>query len=238
MHFNPPMEKGFFIKREKRFFAHIEQEGKPLLAHLPNTGSLTGCLISKQSCLFTPASNPKRKLKYTLQLIKTPHSWVGVNTHLANTLVEEAFFKKQISHWKKWGNLKKEVKINTKTRIDFVFSTQNQYHFVEVKSVTLAQKDQALFPDAITKRGQKHLKELIFLAKQGHSTEIFFLIQRTDCKSFAPAHQIDPVYAKLLKEASEKGVKISAYPFLANAQNIQLNSQSLKILVPPHTNTL
>lgn len=219
MDFSPPLLSGRFIKRYKRFFADIETPEGALTIHVPNTGSLKGCLEEGAECLYSPSTDPKRKLKGTLQFLKVKNTWVGVNTSLPNHLVKELWESGAVSHWKGLGFLKLEHKINEKTRIDMVlapskedFEKQHRLHFIEVKNVTLAEEDLALFPDAVTARGQKHLMELMELQKQGFTTEILFVVQRTDCGRFSACAEIDAKYAELLKQAQNAGVRISAYP--------------------------
>jgi sugar fermentation stimulation protein A len=220
MDFKDPLFEGTFLRRYKRFFADIKYKGETIVAHVPNTGSMKGLIESERPCKFTFVDDPKRTLKYTLQMVKDESSWVGVNTHLPNAIVAEAFEEKLIAHWHAYTKCQREVKISDESRIDLVLSNDTSTHYVEVKNVTLAdtEKNLALFPDAKTERGRKHLHELEKLMDQGHTAEMLFLVQRTDCKTFSPAHDIDPAYAKVLKEVMRAGVLVSVYPvdFLEN----------------------
>lgn len=235
-----PLFEGKFIKRYKRFFADIQIETGKITAHVPNTGSLKTCLFDEALCYCSFSGDPKRKLKYTLQAIKTPTSWVGVNTQLANELVWEAWLQKSIPHWTKYEQGRREVQVSSDTRFDMTFwqdipdlnlekkwpveiINDHSFHFVEVKNVTFAEQGVAYFPDAVTTRGQKHLRELIKAVDNGHSAEIVFVIQRTDCQQFLPAQHIDPEYAKLLKKAHKKGVRITPYACLIDKNKIQLD---------------
>ncbi|MCB0390092.1 MAG: DNA/RNA nuclease SfsA [Bdellovibrionales bacterium] len=244
-----PIEEGLFLKRYKRFFADINFNSKPVIAHVPNTGSLKTCLNENALCRFSVNNDPSRKLKYTLQSIKTPSSWVGVNTALANSLVWEAWEKQKIPHWQKYKFGKKEVKVSEHTRFDMTFWQKDlginpkkkiepimykndSFHFVEVKNVTMAIDGVAYFPDAVTTRGQKHLIELMKWVDSGHTSEIVFVIQRTDCDQFSPAKEIDPEYARLLTEAKNKGVIISAYACKISKTIIELApSKKIKIVL-------
>jgi sugar fermentation stimulation protein A len=238
MNFPAPLLSGRFLKRYKRFFADIETlEGEKLTLHVPNTGSLKGCLIEGTECLYTLSSDPNRKLKGTLHFLKMEKSWIGVNTSLPNQLVKELWEKRPLSHWENFKFVKMEHKINPKTRLDMVLSPSEEHfsggrnlHFIEVKNVTLAEGSLALFPDAVTSRGQKHLEELIALRRAGHTAEILFVVQRTDCESFSACSAIDPVYAEKLRDAHEAGVRITALPCVIDKKKgVELVNSPLKI---------
>lgn len=239
MQFSRKLQEGTFLKRYKRFFADIEFQGQTITAHVPNTGSLKSVNNPGQPCLFSESDNPERKLKFTLEMIKAPTgAWVGVNTATPNTIVREKLghqvsHKKELgvfSHWNEWDEVKPEYKISAETRLDFALKKKNsdKIHFIEVKNVTLAENGQALFPDAVTERGQKHLRELMALMKQGHSAEILFTVQRNDCGSFSPADQIDPEYGKLLREAYHQGLRITPAVVELSHEGVELS----EILLP------
>ncbi len=245
MEFSENLKEGQLLKRYKRFFADIDFKGETLLAHVPNTGSLKSCLIPNQACRFTESKDPKRKLKFTLQMVKTPSSWVGVNTGLPNLLVFECWENAEAPLWRRFDRAQKEVKISTESRIDMVLWKSKDFksdkiqmkdfdkasfHFVEVKNVTLAEQKTAFFPDAVTERGQKHLLEMMKLIKQGHSAELVFTVQREDCQTFRPAEDIDPAYAKLLRQAVDLGLTVSAWPCEMEKKSIRLlPEKALKI---------
>lgn len=244
MIFQHEVKKGVFLKRYKRFFADVEIDGRVEVAHVPNTGSMKGCTENQSECLVSFNNDPARKLKYTLELIKTPTSWVGVNTSHPNLLVHELWSKKQVPHWAKFDNAQREVKISKETRLDMaLWSSQQSFetkkgrlteikpplHFIEIKNVTLANEKTALFPDAETTRGQKHLSELMALMDQGFSCELVFVVQRQDCTHFSPADDIDPIYGKLLRQARDKGVIISAFPTVVTPTGIELTAQPLPL---------
>lgn len=232
MDYNTPLIEGLFLKRYKRFFADIKIDGKVEVAHVPNTGSLKGICQELQACRVMPSSNPERKLKFTLEQLKLPSSWVGVNTHRANEIAWEAFINKQIPHWKIYNDGAREVKISAESRLDIKLSNSKGAHFVEVKSVTLAEKNLALFPDAVTTRGQKHLNELMRLKNEGATAELLFIVQREDCTQFSPAQAIDFEYTRLLIEARNAGVKITIYPATLSSDRLVLNcNQELKLLL-------
>lgn len=244
MRYAEPLIKGKFLKRYKRFFADVEIDGEVVTAHTPNTGSMKGCLFEGADCYVSFKDDPKRKLKYTLEQLHTPTSWVGVHTGHPNKLAKEAFDDKLLPHWKGYDFARPEVKINEKTRIDLALWKKQpgleeikkwnvslldefKFHIVEVKNVTLAKDDTALFPDAVTTRGQKHLQELIDLIQKGHTCELLFTVQRSDTDIFSPATEIDPEYSRLLKEAKKAGVKLSPYVIDITPEEIRLNPKKL-----------
>ncbi len=243
MKYKQTLIEGVFLKRYKRFFADVTLAGKTEVAHVANTGSLKSVNNPGSACLVSPADNPERKLRFTLEAIKSPAgSWVGVNTSLPNHLVREAFEQGVIPHWKKYENFRAEVKINAETRLDAVLTAGNKQHYVEVKNVTLAEvavegtggtapKVFAMFPDAVTERGQKHLRELMALVGTGHTAEIFFTVQRSDCQEFRPADHIDPEYGRLLREAHKAGVVISAYVVDVGPEEIVIRGKNLPVVL-------
>lgn len=217
MKISEPLRTGQFIKRYKRFFAEVFVDGETIVAHVPNTGTLKTCLFEGAACVISDSLNPARKLKATLHFVKTPTSWVGVNTRLPNALVHEAWSERRIEDWHRFTVAEREYKISKTSRLDMVLAVsekdlarKNRLHYVEVKSVTYAEGDTALFPDCVSTRGQKHLEDLMALKERGFGAELVFVVQRHDCHFFAPAKQIDPVYARLLRQAHKQGVKIRA----------------------------
>lgn len=239
MIFQTQLQTGKFLKRYKRFFADVEIDGSVLTVHVPNTGSLKGCLYEGSACAYSPSTDPKRKLKGTLQFLQTPTTWVGVNTALPPVLLLEAWEKRQIPHLQKYSFAKKEIKISPETRFDLVFAPgeenlkdKSQLHFVEMKNVTMAEGKTAKFPDAVTTRGQKHLVELMKLKKQGFGAELVFVVQREDCTSFAPADLIDPTYARLLDDAIAAGVLVNVYACRIDpVRGLELNPTPLELEV-------
>jgi sugar fermentation stimulation protein A len=238
MKFKTAVREGIFLKRYKRFFADVKLGKEIVVAHVPNTGSLKSAVEAGAPCLVTESDNPERKLKYTLEAVQMPSgSWVGVNTSWPNQLAKEAFEAKVFKHWHSFDELKGEVKLSAETRIDLVLtnSKTQKKHFIEVKNVTMASgevhdmKGVAHFPDAVTERGQKHLRELMKLVKDGHSAEIFFAIQRSDCHKFSPADEIDPEYGKLLREAQKVGVMITAAHVDITPKGLEISGKTLKV---------
>ena len=220
-----------FLKRYKRFFADVILNKKKITTHCPNSGSMLGLLDENNDAWISKSNNPKRKLKYTLEIINDKKSNVGVNTHRANRIVEEALENKKIKELKKFTSIKREAKFSKETRFDFFLENKNQKAFLEVKNVTLCrQKNISEFPDAVTTRGKKHLVHLQDAIKQGYESYLLFLIQREDSKSIRIASDIDPNYFDEIKKAKEKGVKIIAYSCKVNDNEITVN-KSIKVII-------
>lgn len=246
MKFEEQLLEGRFQKRYKRFFADVNLQGRIEVAHVANTGSLKSCLSEGAACLISKAKDPSRKLQYSLQALQTPSGgWVGINTSIPNTIVGEAFHAGTFPHWKKFTEIHNEIKLNKETRIDFVLTHTSvdrkkildakKLHFVEVKNVTLATGDYhsgrgvVRFPDAVTERGQKHLREMMDLMKQGHTAEIFFCVQREDCESFSPADEIDPEYGKILRQAVKAGMTVTAALAKVTPAGVELTGKMLPV---------
>ena len=217
---------GIFIKRYKRFFVDVQINRKIVTAHCPNTGSMQGLLKKGNTVWVTKSNNPKRKLKFTLQIIKDGNSKVGVNTHLTNRIVLDALNNNIIKEFDKEISVKSEVKFGKNTRFDFLISTKKFKAFLEVKNVTLKRKPKnAEFPDAITSRGTKHIKELLNAKKKGFKIYIIFIVQREDCDKFSIANDIDPEYSKTLSIAVKKKLNILCYDCKFSSKRIEINKK-------------
>lgn len=233
MKWNAPLIEGTFLKRYKRFFADVQLGNETVVAHVANTGSLKSCLREGAKALLSPAANPERKLRFSLEALQAPdNSWIGVNTSIPNSLIKSAFVEKLIPDWLQFDDIKMEHKISKETRLDGVLLKKGKpVRFFEIKNVTMAdgdlrsQKGRALFPDAVTERGQKHLRELIRLVQEGFEAEIIYVIQRSDCASFSPAREIDPVYADLLKMAQDQGVLIRPLVARVTESGIEIDAK-------------
>ncbi|SVC88201.1 uncharacterized protein METZ01_LOCUS341055 [marine metagenome] len=226
MKFKERLLQGTLIKRYKRFFVDIKYKNKIITGHCPNTGSMMGLLNKGNKIWFSRSDNLSRKLKYTLEIIKVGKKMIGINTLLTNKIVFEALSQKKIKNFVKFNNIKPEVKFSDKTRFDFLISDNKEKCFLEVKNVTLSRKDKiAEFPDAITSRGTKHLKELIIAKQRGFESYILYLIQREDCKSFRIAKDIDEDYKIAFDKALKKGVKIICYDCKISTEEIKLNNR-------------
>ena len=212
MKLNEPLIKGSLISRYKRFLADVQLgDGKIIAAHCPNSGSMMGLLQSDNAVLLSKSNNPKRKLPYTWELVRVNGTWVGVNTVNPNRLIHEALLNNLIPELCNYDQIKKEVYWDRHSRLDFCLKNDKEKCFVEVKNVTLAERGVALFPDAKTVRGTKHLNALIEIVKQGNRAVMCFLVHREDCHVFRPADSIDPVYSTTLRNAHKMGVEIIVY---------------------------
>tara|TARA_Y100000780_G_scaffold138106_1_gene124400 strand:+ start:923 stop:1618 length:696 start_codon:yes stop_codon:yes gene_type:complete len=226
MEFNKKLLQGTLIKRYKRFFVDIKYKNKTITAHCPNSGSMMGLLNKGNNVWFSESDNPKRKLKYTLQIVVVNNIPVGINTHLSNKIVLESLINKKIKNLIRFTNIKSEVKFSDNTRFDFLISNNKEKCFLEVKNVTLLRQDNiAEFPDAITSRGTKHLKELIKAKRKGYESYMLYLIQRDDCKFFKIANDIDEEYKNTFDEALNNGVKMLCYDCKLNNEEIIINNQ-------------
>ena len=226
MKFKEKLLQGTLIKRYKRFFVDIEYQNKTITSHCPNSGSMMGLLNKGNTVWFSRSDNPKRKLKYTLEIIDVNKKLVGINTHLTNKIVLEALNKKKIKNLVNYNKIKTEVKVSNETRFDFLISNNKEKCFLEIKNVTLVRKNKiAEFPDAVTSRGTKHLRELIAAKKNGYKSYILYLIQRDDCKSFKIAKDIDQEYKIAFNEALKNGVRVLCYDCKLNNEEIKLNNK-------------
>jgi len=226
MKFKEKLLQGSLIKRYKRFFVDIKYKNKVIAAHCPNSGSMLGLLKKNNKVFFSKSNNPKRKLKYTLEIVEVNKKLVGINTQLTNKIVLEALNRKKIEKLILYNNIIPEAKFSDKTRFDFLISSNKEKCFLEVKNVTLVRENQiAEFPDAITSRGTKHLIELINAIKKGYKSYLLYLIQREDCKTFKIAKDIDEEYKIAYDKALKNGVKILCYDCKLNNEEIKINNQ-------------
>ena len=230
MRFTDNLISGTLIKRYKRFFVDVKVNNQIITAHCPNSGSMLGLLDENNKIWISQSNNPKRKLKFTLELIKVKDNLVGVNTIFANKIVLEALNNKTIKEFSKFENIKTEVVYHANTRFDFLLKKNNRKVFLEVKNVTLStKKNVAEFPDAITSRGTRHLIKLLEAKKERYESYILYLIQREDCNQFKIADKIDIEYKKTFVDDKNKGVKMLSYNCKLSPQEIKVN-EPVKIL--------
>ena len=223
MKFPTPLLEGKILGRRKRFLSDIQIGDKLITAHLANTGSMASCWEPNGRVLVSHHDNPSRKLKYSVQMTYHHRSWVGVNTAMANKLACEAIENGVISSLQGYETIRREVKTGD-SRIDFLLeSSQRPSCYVEVKSVTLrGEKGVAFFPDAVSTRGQKHLKKLTELVKTKRSV-LLFVVQREDVNNFDVASHIDSTYARLAHEALDQGVEILVYGCTLSKKEIRIS---------------
>jgi sugar fermentation stimulation protein A len=222
MKFNTPLIHGRLIKRYKRFLADVKLDnGEIITAHCTNSGSMKSCLEDNAEVYLTPIDDPNRKTKFTWEMIKINGDWVGINTGNPNKLAFEAIKNGDIEKLKGYTEVQREVKFGD-SRFDVMAKNDKETCFIEVKNVTYKEGDYALFPDAVTTRGKKHLETLIKVKEQGMRAVMLYIIQRTDVSIFAPAKEIDPEYAKTLKKAFEKGVEVIPMQVKVSPEKIDL----------------
>ena len=230
MKFTKSLIKGKLIRRYKRFFADVKINKNIVTAHCPNTGSMKGLLEEGNEVYLQKNDNPKRKLKYGLEIIRANKKLVGVNTHLANKIVNHGLENNLISELKNSDTIRSEVFFDKETRFDFLLEKNNQKIFVEVKNVTLFRdKETAEFPDAITSRGSKHLLTLINAIKKGYKSYLLFLVQVQNMKKFKIARDIDNEYYKNYLIAKNSGVNFLAYRCKISSKEI-LIEKKIKII--------
>jgi sugar fermentation stimulation protein A len=227
MQFSPPLQSATLIQRYKRFLADVvTPTGETLTLHCPNTGAMTGCATPGDTVWYSTSENTKRKYAHTWELTQTQAgAWICVNTLRANMLVKEALMADRLPTLTGYSALKSEVKYGSEqSRIDFMLQAEERRNcYIEVKSVTLADKAQGYFPDAVTLRGQKHLRELMSVAAAGDRAVLLFAVLHSAIDRFLPARHIDPKYAQLLSEAQRQGVEILIYKAELSAENMSLS---------------
>ena len=226
MKFTTALINGKLIKRYKRFFADIKVNNSTVTSHCPNTGSMMGLLDEGNNVWLSKSDNPKRKLKYTLEIIEVKKTLIGVNTHRANRIVEHGLNNQLFNEFKKVKSIKPEFKFSDDTRFDFLCDK----NIIEVKNVTLLRnKNYAEFPDAITSRGTKHLIKLINSIKKGYKPYVLFLTQIEGINNFRIAKDIDNNYYKNYQLAKKAGVNFLAYRCFLSSKEIKIEKK-IKIL--------
>jgi len=220
----PELVPGILLKRYKRFLADVRlNDGEVVTAHCANSGSMLECSTPGSKVFLSRSDNPKRKLKFTWELIEMPGSLVGVNTGVPNKFVKDAIMSEQIEELTGYDFAKPEVKTSDGSRLDLMLKKKDEETcYIEIKNCSLVKDGIASFPDAVTTRGQKHLGELARLKKLGNRAVNFYLIQRMDAERFCPAVSIDPEYAEKLKTVEKKGVEILVYDTIIDPKGIKL----------------
>lgn len=208
MKFTKQLVHGRLINRYKRFLVDVELDDHSLItAHTSNTGSMKSCIEEGAEVYLSESDNPNRKTKYTWEMIKINGQWVGINTYVPNILAYEALHDKSIPGLSDYTHVQREVTFGN-SRLDLMATNDKETCYIEVKNVTLKEGHYARFPDAVSKRGTKHLESLIEIRKEGMKAVMLYIIQRMDVDVFSPAIEIDPVYANKLAEAVAAGVEV------------------------------
>ncbi len=216
----PPLAKGRILRRYKRFLADVELEnGDQVVAHVPNTGRMTGCWAPGAPVQLSHSSNPRRKLAWTLERVDMGQGWVGVNTQRTNPVVAEALEAHAVPGLDVYGSILREVKTGQGSRLDFLLQQEGfPDAWVEVKNVTLLVADCLAFPDALSERGRRHLQELAALCQQGYRAVILYALNRPEGHCFRPADEVDAKYGRLLRQVVDQGVEVLALR-LVHTQN-------------------
>jgi sugar fermentation stimulation protein A len=209
----PPLIRGMLLRRYKRFLADVRlEDGTIVTAHCPNSGSMLGCSEPGMPVYLSDDAHPKRRLRYTWQMIEMPSSLVGINTLVPNRLAKQAAATASIPEFQGYERVSSEVKVSPHSRLDLVLERRiSERFFIEIKNCTLVEAGIAHFPDAVTERGLKHLTELERLVSLGHRAAVFFCVQRMDAQRFRPAAHIDPAYARQLRTAVRNRVEVICY---------------------------
>lgn len=218
-----PLLEGRLLRRYQRFFAEVElADGRVVTAHTPNTGSMRQCAVAGHRVLLSTSTNPARKLPYTWELVEVNGHWADVNTQRANRVVEEGLRTGTVPEFAECG-VRPEFLWGI-SRFDFLLERAGERTLLEVKNVTLCCRDEvACFPDAVTGRGQKHLRELLRAKGEGWRTAVLFLVQRGAATAFTPADAIDPEYGRLLRAAVAGGVEALAYRTLVTSETVTID---------------
>lgn len=227
----PPLIAGTLVRRYKRFLADvILEDGTGVTAHCPNSGSMKGCATPGSRVFLSRSQNAGRTYPLTWELVESNGFWAGINTSLPNRLVREAIEDGTIGELQGYDRIRTEVPYGQRSRIDLLLEGAAGRCYVEVKNVTLVEGRRALFPDAVTTRGQKHLNELMRVVREGDRGVIFFTVQRGDGESVSPADAIDPEYGRLLRLALQSGVEALAYRAEISPEEIRL-TEALPVIL-------
>jgi len=213
--------RGKLIKRYMRFLADVEMDdGTIETVHCPNSGSMKSCLEAGAEVYCSPVNDPSRKTKFTWEMINIDGGWVGINTSRPNELAHDWLSNGVIPGFEMYTRFRREVKWED-SRFDVMAENDRERCFIEVKNVTLKEGEYALFPDAVTSRGKKHLETLVRVKKSGMRAVMLYMVQRTDVKRFGPAREIDPEYAEALDKAKRAGVEVIAIQTRVSPEGIQ-----------------
>ena len=228
MRFETPLVPGTLIRRYKRFLADVRlADGTVMTVLCPNTGSMISCAVAGRPVLLSDSNSSTRKYRFTWEMIRIGRSWVGINTANPNKVVHEAILSDRVPELTGYPEVRREVRFGREnSRVDLLLSDGQRLCFVEVKNVTLAVGGgMAAFPDSVTARGTKHLRELTAMAREGHRSVFFFFLGRADCRRVRPADEIDPEYGRTLRKAEAAGVEFLAYRAVIRPGGITLGKR-------------
>jgi len=225
--FEAPLVQGRLVRRYKRFLADVElDQGETVTAHCANPGAMLGLQRSGARVLLLRSPNPARKLAWSWELVRVGRTWVGINTARANPVVEEGLRAGAVAELAGFTELRREVRFGERSRVDFLLRFGPDECHVEVKSVTLARGGLARFPDSVTARGARHLRELARIAEQGRGRAVLlYLVHRQDCERVAVAEDIDPDYAEAFRDARRRGVEVLAYGARVGRRGIRVTGR-------------
>lgn len=221
LNFHPASRMAAFVAREKRFLIHVLVDGQPVTVHTNNSGSMLGLLRPGMDVFISPATAPGRRLPYTLELVRPGEDWVGVNTLTPNRLLKMAWETGVLPEFSGYSGFESEA-VHGLSRLDAKLTGPDGEFWIEAKNVTMVEDQVACFPDAVTERGQKHLRELMDLADSGARVGVFLAVQRGDGKCFGPADFIDPRFAELFWQAMDHGVEFLPHVVHASPAGIAL----------------
>jgi len=226
MRFKHPLQPAVLVRRYKRFLADVRlPDGRIITVHCPNSGSMRGCSTPGMPAMLSRSDNRRRKYPHTLEMVNNGDVWIGINTSLTNRLVKKALLDGVIREIDPVTAIRSEVTVAPGSRLDFMVEQGEQRFFVEVKNCTLAENGWAMFPDAVTARGTRHLGELLALKRKGCGAAVLFCVQRRDIESFSPASHIDSLYARTLTEVFAEGVAVLAYQAAVEPKEIRIVRQ-------------
>lgn len=215
---------GILHKRYKRFLADVLlEDGQTLTVHCPNSGSMRGCSTPGSQVVISHSNGAQRKYAWTLEMVQEQDVWIGVHTGRTNHLVREGLENGVIDNFGSIRSITPEITVSGKSRLDFLLKTDRGPTYLEVKNCSLAEKGVALFPDAVTSRGTRHLHELVRLVAAGNKAAVLFCVQRNDAAFCKPAAHIDPVYAETVIWAANEGVEFIAHRAEVSPQDIRIS---------------
>ena len=232
--FGQPLVEAVFLARYKRFLADVRlPDGREAVAHCPNTGTMKTCLLRGAPVLLRESADPKRKTRYSWLAIRIGGVWIGIDTSLPNRLVEQAIKQGELPGLEGYDTVRREKKSGAHSRIDLLLESKERRCWVEVKNVTMVRNGVAAFPDAVTTRGQKHLRELMEKVREGDEAAMVYVVQRGDASEFVPADDIDPEYGRLMRDAHRTGVRLLALSCKVSPKGVHTDGL-LPVRLPPN----